>query len=99
MERFDYLAVATGVDEYPASVVAFTKVLVSVFASSKVAGAKTVIMSLWRVEDETTRQWMATLYKEHFISGHNTVESVRAASLQILRQRRTKHQSTHPFYW
>jgi len=65
----------------------------------QVAGAKTVIMSLWPVEDETTRQWMGTLYREHFLKGKDTGESVRAASLQILRQRRAKHQSTHPFYW
>jgi len=65
----------------------------------QVAGAKTVIMSLWPVEDETTRQWMETLYREHFLNGKDTGESVRAASLRILRQRRAKHQSTHPFYW
>jgi CHAT domain-containing protein/tetratricopeptide (TPR) repeat protein len=65
----------------------------------QVAGAKTVIMSLWPVEDETTRQWMGSLYREHFLNGKDTGESVRAASLRILRQRRVKHQSTHPFYW
>jgi len=65
----------------------------------KVAGAKTVIISLWPVEDEATRQWMATLYREHFLNGKDTGESVRAASMQILRQRRAKHQTTHPFYW
>jgi len=65
----------------------------------QVAGAKTVIMSLWPVEDKTTEQWMGTLYREHFLNGKDTAESVRAASLQILRQRRAKHQSTHPFYW
>jgi CHAT domain-containing protein/tetratricopeptide (TPR) repeat protein len=65
----------------------------------QVAGAKTVIMSLWPVEDETTKEWMGTLYREHFLNGKDTAESVRAASLQILRQRRAKHLSTHPFYW
>jgi CHAT domain-containing protein/Tfp pilus assembly protein PilF len=65
----------------------------------QVAGAKTVIMSLWPVEDKTTEQWMGTLYREHFLNGKDTAESVRAASLQILRQRRAKHQSSHPFYW
>jgi CHAT domain-containing protein/tetratricopeptide (TPR) repeat protein len=65
----------------------------------QVAGAKTVIMSLWPIEDETTRQWMATLYSEHFRSGKDTPESVRAATLKVLRQRRANHQSTHPFYW
>jgi tetratricopeptide (TPR) repeat protein len=65
----------------------------------QLAGAKTVIMSLWPVEDKTTEQWMATLYREHFLNGKDTGEAVRAASLQVLRQRRAKHQSTHPFYW
>lgn len=65
----------------------------------QVAGAKTVIMSLWPVEDEMTRQWMGSLYREHFLNGKDTAESVRAASLQVLRQRRAKHQSAHPFYW
>jgi CHAT domain-containing protein len=65
----------------------------------QVAGAKTVIMSLWPVEDTTTEQWMGTLYREHFLNGKDTLESVRTASLQILQQRRARHQSTHPFYW
>ena len=65
----------------------------------QLAGAKTVIMSLWSVDDETTRQWMTTLYGEHFLGRKDTGQSLRAASLQVLRQRRAKHQSTHPFYW
>ncbi len=65
----------------------------------QLAGARTVIMSLWPVEDETTRQWMSTLYSEHFLAKKDTGESVRAASLQMLRQRRAQLKSTHPFYW
>lgn len=65
----------------------------------QVAGAKTVIMSLWPIEDEATQHWMDTLYREHFLRGRTTAEAVRYASLQILRQRRAKHQSTDPFYW
>jgi CHAT domain-containing protein len=65
----------------------------------QVAGAKTVIMSLWPVEDETAKQWMEKLYQEHFLNGKNTAEAARDASLQILRQRRTIHQGTHPLYW
>jgi len=65
----------------------------------QLAGARTVIMSLWPVEDETTRQWMSTLYSEHFLGKKDTREAVRAASLQILRKRRARLESTHPFYW
>jgi len=65
----------------------------------QVAGARTVIMSLWQVEDQATRQWMTALYKNRFRRGLGTAESVRAASLQLLSQRRAASQSTHPFYW
>ena len=65
----------------------------------QVAGARTVIMSLWQVEDETTRQWMRTLYQRRFVQALSTEESVREASLHVLRARRAKNQSTHPFYW
>ena len=34
-----------------------------------------MIMSLWPVEDETTRQWMGTLYREHFLNGKDTAEN------------------------
>jgi CHAT domain-containing protein/Tfp pilus assembly protein PilF len=65
----------------------------------QVAGAKTVIMSLWQVEDETTRQWMTILYRQHFMDGKGTGQSVRTANLQMLWRRRAKQLSTHPFYW
>ena len=65
----------------------------------QVAGARTVIMSLWQIEDEATRQWMTALYQEHFQSGKDTRESVRAATLKVLRRRRASLQSTHPFFW
>jgi CHAT domain-containing protein len=61
----------------------------------QVAGAKTVIMSLWKIEDETAQRSMDTLYREHFLHGKTTAEAVRSASLQILKQRRAKHQNTH----
>ena len=33
----------------------------------QVAGVQTVIMSLWPVEDQATRQWMTTLYDSRFV--------------------------------
>ena len=56
----------------------------------QVAGAKTVIMSLWQVEDQATRQWMTTLYKSRFIKNLSTVNAVREAGLAVLRGRRAK---------
>jgi len=65
----------------------------------QMAGAGTLIMSLWSVEDESARQWMAALYEGRLVKKLSTAESVRAASLEVLRSRREKSQNTHPFFW
>lgn len=65
----------------------------------QIAGARTVIMSLWPVEDNSAREWMTMMYRRRFVRGRDTAASVREASLLVLRQRRAKGQSTHPFYW
>jgi CHAT domain-containing protein len=65
----------------------------------QVAGAHTLIMSLWAVEDQATRTWMLELYRQRLVERRSTIDSVYQASLKTLRQRRGKQQSTHPFYW
>jgi len=65
----------------------------------QMAGAGTLIMSLWSVEDEAARQWMRALYEGRLVKKLSTAESVRAASLEVLRSRREKGQNTHPFFW
>jgi CHAT domain-containing protein len=65
----------------------------------QVAGARTTIMSLWWVDDEATRDWMRALYEAHLMRGRDTAESVREAALDVLRERRSRGESTHPFTW
>ncbi|HEX5044394.1 MAG TPA: CHAT domain-containing tetratricopeptide repeat protein [Candidatus Polarisedimenticolaceae bacterium] len=65
----------------------------------QVAGARTLIMSLWSVEDESARAWMKALYTARLKEHLDTAASVRAASLAVLNERRARKQSTHPFYW
>ena len=65
----------------------------------QVAGVRTIIMSLWPVEDEATRRWMEALYTVRFARGQSTAEAVRAACLDVLAERRARGRSTHPFYW
>lgn len=65
----------------------------------QVAGARTVIMSLWSVDDQATREWMRALYQGRFQRNLSTADAVHEASLSMLRERRAKGQSTHPFYW
>lgn len=65
----------------------------------QLAGAATVIMSLWPVEDEAARDWMTALYTARLIDRLPTAESVRAASLALLRDRRSRGQDTRPSTW
>jgi CHAT domain-containing protein/Tfp pilus assembly protein PilF len=63
------------------------------------AGAHTLIASLWPVGDEDARRWMTSLYRARFVARRSTIEAIRDASVQQLRERRTAGRSTHPFYW
>jgi CHAT domain-containing protein len=65
----------------------------------QVAGARTVVMSLWQVEDRSARAWMQALYAGRLVRQLDTIDAVREASLTVLRDRRARQQSTHPFYW
>lgn len=65
----------------------------------QVAGARTLIMSLWRVDDQAARRWMRALYTGRLEKKLSTADAARDASLQMLKQQRLKHESTHPFSW
>ncbi len=63
------------------------------------AGARTLIMSLWPVDDDVTREWMTRLYQYRFLEGSTTIEAVHRTNLHLLAARREAGASTHPFYW
>jgi CHAT domain-containing protein len=65
----------------------------------QVAGARTVIMSLWSVDDDATRDWMRALYEGRFQRALSTADAVHGANLAVLRARRARGLSTQPFYW
>lgn len=57
-----------------------------------VAGAETLVVSLWRVDDETTRIMMESYYR-NLLAGQG-----RAAALkEAMRSLRAQH--PHPYYW
>lgn len=62
------------------------------------AGARTLVTSLWPVDDGAARVWMRGLYEKR-LSGLSTVDSVRAASLEILKAERARGRTTHPYFW
>ena len=65
----------------------------------QVAGARTVIMSLWSVDDQATRAWMRALYGARFQKALSTADAVHAANVEVLRSRRAAGRSTNPFFW
>ena len=64
-----------------------------------IAGARTTIMSLWRVEDRAALHWMRLLYEARLRRGLSTAEACREASLAILKRARSEGASVHPSGW
>ncbi len=63
-----------------------------------VAGARTVITSLWAASDSASAEWTRALYGKR-LAGRSTAAAVREASMEILRARRAAGRDTHPFFW
>jgi CHAT domain-containing protein len=63
------------------------------------AGARSVITSLWAVDDAEAQQWMVQLYRNRFTRGAGTAEAVRDADRKMIGTLRAAGQSTHPFHW
>ena len=59
-----------------------------------IAGAESVMMSLWNVDDQATRALMTSFYGK-LSGGEGRSEALRRAQLELLAQPRTKK----PFYW
>jgi CHAT domain-containing protein len=65
----------------------------------QIAGVRTVIVSLWPVEDRLAREWMQAMYASRLEQRTSTAGAVRDASRSLLSARRRRGGSTHPFYW
>jgi CHAT domain-containing protein len=63
------------------------------------AGVKTLILSLWPVDDEATRSWMAALYEACFGDGATAADAHRRACVQAIESCRARGLSTHPYFW
>ena len=60
--------------------------------SFQLAGAQTVVMSLWQVSDRATRDLMVDFYTR-LNEGTSKTEALRQAALKI------KEDKPHPYYW
>jgi CHAT domain-containing protein/Tfp pilus assembly protein PilF len=62
------------------------------------AGARTLLVSLFKVPDTETRMMMRQFYRE-LVAGNDTLEAFHRAQLEIIHQRRAEHGAAHPFFW
>ncbi len=64
-----------------------------------VAGARSVVVSQWRVNSASTSELMKNFHqmlaKQNDLNGRNKSNALREASLRLLKDRRYRH----PFYW
>lgn len=65
----------------------------------RVAGARSVIMTLWPVDDDAARQFMHELYTERLGQHASTADAVWGSARAMLQERRAAGKSTHPWYW
>jgi CHAT domain-containing protein/tetratricopeptide (TPR) repeat protein len=65
----------------------------------RIAGAGTLIMSLWLVEDRSAETFMAELYEARLNDGGSTSAAMRAAYRAALAQTRRERGEAHPLYW
>ncbi len=63
------------------------------------AGADTVISSLWSVKDESTSELMQSFYANLFFKGMGRHEALRAAQLEMLQRNRMEHGNALPSTW
>ncbi|HET6628392.1 MAG TPA: CHAT domain-containing tetratricopeptide repeat protein [Woeseiaceae bacterium] len=65
----------------------------------RVAGAGTLVMSLWPVEDRSAEIFMTALYEARLNGGRSTAEAMREAYRAALAAARREHDDPHPLYW
>ncbi|BDC47928.1 hypothetical protein F183_A02440 [Bryobacterales bacterium F-183] len=69
--------------------------LISLTRGFQYAGARSVLATLWDVEDRSTTQWMAAFYKALLVRKQSMSTAVRSAVDAI----RANPEWSHPYYW
>ncbi|MCD4785833.1 MAG: tetratricopeptide repeat protein [Candidatus Eremiobacteraeota bacterium] len=64
----------------------------------QLAGARTVVMSLWSVPDKQTQELMVDYYGR-IKNGEGKSKALRNTMLSIIQERRKKSGASHPFFW
>lgn len=63
-------------------------------------GAHAVIATLWKINDNSTAEWMKQFYKHRVIRRLSKAQALRTAQLSFIEAPRGRNPSrTHPYYW
>lgn len=65
----------------------------------RLAGARTVVMSLWQVDDAATADLMGALYRARFVAHDDVPEAMAHAMRTVIDARRRSGLTDHPYYW
>ena len=64
----------------------------------QLAGARSVIMSMFAVPDKSTQTLMTRFYT-NWLEGQSKASALRQAALSIIRERRANGGAAHPLFW
>ncbi|NQU49958.1 MAG: CHAT domain-containing protein, partial [Planctomycetes bacterium] len=73
--------------------------LISLCRASRLAGARSIISSLWKVDDFYTRHLMVAFYSKLWLEGMSPSEALHEAKLEMLIDNRIRFGHSHPEYW
>lgn len=65
----------------------------------QVAGAETVLMTLWSIPDRETQELMALFYENWLLRGKDKHEALREAQLEMRERVKIRYGKDLPFYW
>lgn len=63
------------------------------------AGAKGLVMSLWSIPDEETKELMTIFYKNLQAGSMNRAQALRQAALQEMTNVKNRYGNVNPFFW
>jgi tetratricopeptide (TPR) repeat protein len=63
------------------------------------AGAKSLVMSMWKVPDKETKELMVKFYSNIYKKGMNRVQALRQATLTQIKTTKQRYGNSNPYYW